>query len=263
MPSTPERLTSLETRMTLALWLLGLSLTGVFGAVAWAFHISSQITAVRQQLSDGGNKALVAALEQPNSLPQLRADLNLVSAQTRAAAANRDRIDEQKIKALKLAVRVVLQRTPEVVEGWEAASDLMNLSTTSMSPVPKQSCFDKRLPLNFAKFYTPDQPNTLYLKLADCALNLNDVEGLQRSLLTNFIGRVPPPASAISSLTIELKRVEVSGDISRPMIPFAYMILRDCNFQVLASGLPTDKGRLLTASALTAEDTKLITVAPA
>jgi hypothetical protein len=129
MASQPERIASLETHRSWQ-WVAICFLFTVVGVwCGWlstaVIDMHSDLRAIKQKISDGGNGAIVSALEHPSSPQQLAANLALVSSQVRVARAEGKKADPQKLANLSTAIETVAQRDPSVPEVWQAASEIV------------------------------------------------------------------------------------------------------------------------------------------
>lgn len=163
------------------------SLATVVGgaALGWCFHISGQVTAIAQQLKDGGNPSLVAQIKAPASPAQLKANLSTVVAQVETAKANNKPPEPAKVEALSHAVSAVVKRDPSLPEGWQAASALVSFrpasndvllppSLTALVGGPKPNdadCFTKKLEVIPPPPIPAGQPANVVL--SDCTLRMD------------------------------------------------------------------------------------------
>jgi hypothetical protein len=142
-----QRLAAVETE--LRIW--GRIIGGAAGAgvlvgitaLTWSIHIGNKVTAIEQQLADGGYTKLVAEIKAPKSPQQLQANLALVTAQVRKDRLANKKPDAQKVAALSDAVAQVIQKDPSVSEGWQAASQLINYRMPTV-PAPLPACEIRR-----------------------------------------------------------------------------------------------------------------------
>lgn len=100
----------------------------ILAAFAWCWTLGSRVTAIQQQLADGGNTKLVAQFKTPESGEQLAANLLTVAAAVQTARAKGVEPDN-KTAALSKAVSQVIQRDPAIPEAWQAASQLVSFRT--------------------------------------------------------------------------------------------------------------------------------------
>ena len=76
----------------------------------WAWFITNNVIAIKQQLADDGNKQIVAELTNPESPQQLQANLSTVVAQVRSVRVNGKKPDPKKIAGLSNAVAQVIRQ---------------------------------------------------------------------------------------------------------------------------------------------------------
>jgi hypothetical protein len=82
------------------------------------------------------NTQLVAELKHPKSDEQLKANLSTVVAQVQRARVNGVKPDLTKVSSLTNAVAQVVKSEPQIPEAWQAAVQLVNYRTASLSAAP-------------------------------------------------------------------------------------------------------------------------------
>jgi hypothetical protein len=104
---------------------------GAIAALGWCWSLASKVTAIQQQLADGGNTKIVAELKSPESTEQLQANLATVAAEVQTARVKGAQ-PNQKTAALSQAVSQVIRREPTIPEVWQAASQLVSFRTVNL-----------------------------------------------------------------------------------------------------------------------------------
>ena len=94
-------------------WIVGLSFpvaaAACTAALIWCYHLGAKVTAVEQQLADGGNAKIVAELKSPKSSAQLQANLSTVIAQVQTARVDGKQPNAKKVNALSDALSEVVK----------------------------------------------------------------------------------------------------------------------------------------------------------
>jgi hypothetical protein len=129
MASVPERLATVETTLS---HIKGILLVFVPLAIAWGSYITVNVVSMRQAMADGGNAKLVAELKAPKSTQQLQANLITVTAQIQAARVDGKKPNPQKLRALSGALTQVVQKNPDLAEGWRAVAVLASYRTSDV-----------------------------------------------------------------------------------------------------------------------------------
>lgn len=249
-----QRVTAVETE--LRIWgkvIGGFSTAGLLvgmGALGWSVHIGNKVTAIEQQLVDGGNTKLVSELKLPKSPQQLQANLTMVTAQIRTARANGTKPNAQKVAALSDALSAVVQKDPNLPEAWQAATELVTYRSTQPATIQK-ACFGKSMSsvlnnsVNGIKL--PDSLSDI-----DCSIDLGDIESFKsnpdiKDLKLNLDGTLSSP------LGIELTHAHVIYH-GGPIIPFTILRCVACTYDFGFSTPPPVPAQKLTRQLLIAED---------
>lgn len=106
----------------------------IVGAFGWCWHLGNKVTAIEQQLADGGNTRLVTQLKNPQSSEQLKASLNTVIAQVQTAKVEGKPPNSEKVQALTTALSQVISKDPDMPEAWNAAAELISYKTENAKP---------------------------------------------------------------------------------------------------------------------------------
>lgn len=91
-------------RLEKTFWAVLLVLLGWLGTLSTMIYgLHGDLQAIKQKIADGGNGAIVSALQHPTSPQQLAANLGLVSSQVRVARIAGTKPDPKKVMSLSEA----------------------------------------------------------------------------------------------------------------------------------------------------------------
>ena len=249
-----QRVTAVETE--LRIWgriiggFAGAGLLAGLGALGWSVHIGNKVTAIEQQLVDGGNTKLVAELKDPKSKQQLQANLTTVTAQIQTARANGIKPNAPKVAALSEALSQVIQRNPDVSEAWQAATELVTYRSAQPATVQK-ACFGKSM-----GSFIDNSSNGIRLpdslRDRDCSIDLGDIESFKSNLEIKDL-KLNPDGTLIAPLGIELTNAHVVYH-GGPLIPFTILRCVACTYDFGFSVPPPLPAQKLTRQLLLAGD---------
>jgi len=257
--STNERLARIEERLrprdrTVVGAVITAILAAAIGGVAWwGWYVTTNIVAIKQQLVEGGNKALVSSLENPKSSASLRADLSTVIATVQTAEAKGALPNRTKTLPLSQAIAKVITQPSSPPEAWQAASQIINYRSYSATP-------DDLPPCKLSMVDLSDQQDMRFLEswridqsLTNCTFVIDDPENAET------LYRLSQPAR--DRYHIPRERVYVNYVLTnvhiiysgRPILA-ATIQMRNCNFEFQVLTEPSASGRHLLEKLLLADD---------
>ena len=243
---------------------IGTVLTGVFG---WGWFITTNVIAIKQQLADGGNKQIVAALQSPESPSSLRANLSTVIAQVQVAQAEGKNPVPAKVIPLSRAIGAVLASDSAPPEAWRAAGQLISYrSSTSGEANSVNSCvagtgeqvYDG--PVDPASSIAPGDTLRTTLRLANCTLVLDDPSLMEsdagRAIMKAFaLTGYPPDRFRLALLLTNVRVVYSGGPIVADRI-----VCQGCTFDIKLNSAPPPQGRAVVETLLAANDFRDVTM---
>jgi hypothetical protein len=255
MAKTEERVASLETSLCLIKRTLSVLVPTL---LLWGWYITTNVIAMKQSMTDGGNTKLVAELKSPKSPDQLQANLATVDAQIQTARANGTKPNIKKVDALSGALSQVVKNDPDLPEAWQAAVQLVNYKyqpqVTIARPLP--SCLSLSGPgtISFMGPISPGDPVRLTFVLHNCTLNLDDEnfwltqmgKGIHDAMDTH-------PASYSIILIVHNSNITYSGG---KFLPVNQIQFQNCSFELKQpTVLPNRNVQLVTEQLLAANAT--------
>lgn len=238
-------------------------------ASGWCWHLGNKVTAIEQQLADGGSTKLVAELKAPKSPEQLQANLTTVSGQLQTARVEGKEPDHAKLATLSGALSQVVQHHPDLPEAWQAAIQLVDYKF--QAPIRATSlpdCLDTLPPNNEEtdRLYTPtgqvDYPNfsgpqtqgwMSHVFLAHCQLNLDDNGDFDSTSVGKFFQKVRAhhPQATLFVLVLNDAHITYSGG---KMLPMSGIQFTNCTFEFKPpSGVPSKISQSITTQLLAAD----------
>jgi hypothetical protein len=234
--------------------------------LGWCWRINDRITtsdkkitAIEQQLADGGSARLVAELRSPKSPEQLQANLSTVVAQVQTARANGKKADQKKVEALSGAVSEVVGKDPQLSEAWQAAGELISFRAPvlgSLNPCAKPEYV--RFVTNTGEF-GPNIKRMAQFYFKDCVLVLNDKLDFMNSEAYHQFVNTPGAGIGLGLLNV---RIVYRGG---PIMPVDTIAFVGCTFDFQIQAPPPPTARPLTQTLLAASninDVKFVSTTP-
>lgn len=272
MASMPERVAALEARLepnATRNTLLGVFLTAAVGGLGWwMYWVTTSLTAIKQQLADGGNKQLVAQLEAPKSLPSLRETLIRVAAQAEGARVAGVKPDRKTLVVSK-ALANVAANDPSVSEVWRAASQMVNYryqfsDATSaknclLNSPPRDDSHEQHSQEEILRLKTDALQNKAHayyiIRMQNCTLDLADVAGFQGT--PDYKDRKSVDRTLPIWLLLTDVQVKYSGG---PTLPVSALQMVRCNLGFDLEAVPQSAlARDLTLQALKSDTADEVT----
>lgn len=224
------------------------------GAMGWCWHINDRIntveqkiTAIEQELADGGNAKLVAELRAPKSTEQLQANLATITAQIQTARVNGEQPDAKKVEALSKALAQVVQKNPQLPEAWQVAGELISYRAIPAKPA---STLAECSPVVFTGMPQQDWRIPVLLQLQNCTIALDDLAQLSPKLM----GLLARDQGQVYKSALLLRNVHVVYRGGAIALPVRALIFNNCTFEFDLDGSPPAPGNSLTETLLVATD---------
>lgn len=231
----------------------------LISALGWCWHLSGKVTAMEQQLADGGNTKLVAQLNKPASPQQLIAGLSTVVAQVQTAQANGTKPDPKKVDALSAALSNVVTEQPNLPEAWQAAAQLIAyrssyVSLRNASP-PCASATNRATVVIRGGPATADMWGDV--SFSNCTLDLDQSDLWTSNNSSAHV--VGSDGGIVSNWHLVLSNVIVHYT-GTPLTHVSRITFDHCAFDFHLQTAPAPNGQHLTERLLAADDIKIISV---
>lgn len=270
MPTTPERISSLEHHVSTAkgaMWAFGLISFALIGLGSWLLKdvhdLDVRVGKLEQDLKDHGLE-VVRAIEKPEDQKQLAANLSLVASQVRVARSEHRTPNRDRIARLSSAVEAAAVANPDIPEAWEAAYQLVDYRF-SQNAAAASVAADLPLCLRSSNSghglkqleNTPPGPKDkegFHLLVDSCVIDLDDLDLYEHSEAKIFFKKMRLRSGSTTPRTITFENVIVRYH-GGPLIPIEIFEFAGCVFELDApTGRPPPRAQSLAAQLLVAPD---------
>ena len=261
-----DRVTKLETLVNRVAPILGVGLLSWLGWLSvTVYGLSGDVRAIKQALVDKQVTNIVSQLQNPGSPEKLQAALSTVIAEVQTARANNLPPNPKTVMVLTKAVSQAVERNPDDITAWQAASELILFRPRAAGPrsedLPPEllriqpsggggDCFQgarESMVFNHPPTDGVFREETIY---HDCTMDLGDLQGFARKNAALQIEEHFPGVAVEYHLRLLRVAVRYSGG---PVIPVASLKAYDCTFNLVIRSFPTLPGQNFIAQLLQQE----------
>lgn len=231
-------------------------------ALVWVGWVSITVAGMNGKLENGGNKALVASLENPKSPALLKANLATVTASIETARAQGTKANPEKTLPLSFAVNKVIQDKNAPSEAWQTASQLINYRSGIENPPVLPSC-DPKGHLDETGLKTPKPPQNdginISVMFRNCILVIDDpaLANYYLSATADYRQEYHIPAERIF-INYLLQNVHIV--YRGGLIEAASIIMNQCSFEFQLNSTPSPRGRIVVERLLQAENIDAVSI---
>jgi hypothetical protein len=258
---------TLNAPHTLRNTIIGVLLAAMVSGIGWwVFFVTTNITAMKQQLTDGGNKQIVAELQNPKSPDSLRANLSTVIAQVQVAQVEGRKPVANKVIPLSDAIAKVVASPTAPSEAWQAASQLISYRSSSLDggPNPSNTCvlgkgfIGPDGPVKPAKSLEPDEVFTFTLHLSNCTLLLDDPHIRESEPYKHMADKVIELGMPQDRVRVVLVLNNVHIVYEGGEIPAQRIVCQGCTFDLKLFSAPTQQGKEMIHTLLASNDLEAV-----